>query len=71
MEVIVTNVSKLAYNLFRGLITTYIGVIIKLLSTIDIQVYLIYLPTYDHKFKPNVKVNMPTHGMTNRRERSL
>ena len=39
MEVIVTIVSKLVYNLFRGRIQpTYIGVIIHLLSTIGIPV---------------------------------
>ena len=39
MEVIVTIVSKLGYNLFTGRIQpTFIGVIIHLLSTMDIPV---------------------------------
>ena len=40
MEVIVTIVSKLVYNLFTGLIVQPIGVIIHLLSTMDIPVYI-------------------------------
>ena len=38
MEVIVTSCCKLVYNPFRDLQLTYIGVIIHLLSTMDILV---------------------------------
>ena len=42
---LVTIVSKLGYNLFRGRIQpTYIGVIIQLLSTMDIPVWFLILP---------------------------
>ena len=66
MEVIVTIVSKLGYNLFRGHIQpTYIRVIIQLLSTMDIQYVCSFFGVYtfskgSHTVDGDVLISQPT-----------